>query len=314
MADGLCISAGNAPAIMGAAVRWCMELPGGITCALEDYDLGSETTLVTSTAAPGIFSSVMALDESLRLVLRDTAGSSGEGSLAISAKTLIDTARSWHLAGITRPCRLLVIQMTQIPAMSCIVSLRIVEIRKDGRRAHAGDGPLAGISAAILYLAENRSGAFSEAIGHLTQAVMAHVSLSCDPRNVPPRSESLAPWQLRRATGLMQSRLQEGVSPEELANACGLSVSYFSRLFKRSTGVSTHQWLLGQRVEHAKHLLECTGTPIAEIATVCGFADQAHFTRVFSRREDTTPLVWRRFHACGSGVTQGVGVGVGAHS
>lgn len=141
MADGLCSSTGNAPAIVGAAVRWCMELPGGITCALEDYDLGSETTLVTSTAAPGIFSSVMALDESLRLVLRDTAGSSGEGSLAISAKTLIDTARSWHLAGITRPCRLLVIQMTQIPAMSCIVSLRIVEIRKDGRRAHAGMAP-----------------------------------------------------------------------------------------------------------------------------------------------------------------------------
>jgi len=101
--------------------------------------------------------------------------------------------------------------------------------------------------------------------------------------------ESLAPWQLRSVMDLMQARLSERVYLDDLAKACGLSASYFSRLFKRSTGVSPHQSLLVQRIEHAKHLLECTGMPIVEVASVCVFADQAHVTRAFSRGKRRPP-------------------------
>ena len=59
-----------------------------------------------------------------------------------------------------------------------------------------------------------------------------------------------------------------------LANECGLSLSYFTRAFKRSTGDAPHRWLLRQRVQHAKTLLRGTQMSLAEIAIVCGFADQ----------------------------------------
>jgi transcriptional regulator GlxA family with amidase domain len=49
-----------------------------------------------------------------------------------------------------------------------------------------------------------------------------------------------------------------------------------------------------QRVKHAKALLRETNMPIAEIAVACGFADQSHLTRVFSKAFRIGPAAWRR--------------------
>jgi AraC-like DNA-binding protein len=52
---------------------------------------------------------------------------------------------------------------------------------------------------------------------------------------------------------------------------------------------------LKQRIEYAMTLLEKQpALDISEIAMACGFADQSHFTRLFSRFVGTTPAVWRR--------------------
>jgi AraC family transcriptional regulator len=109
-----------------------------------------------------------------------------------------------------------------------------------------------------------------------------------------PKRGTLAPWQLRRATDLMGSRLGSDLSLAELATACELSLSYFKRAFRSSTGESPHRWLQHQRVSHAKVLMATTGQSLAEIAVACGFADQSHFTRVFSAVAGTSPAVWRR--------------------
>ncbi|MGJ7519755.1 helix-turn-helix domain-containing protein [Variovorax sp. LT1P1] len=44
----------------------------------------------------------------------------------------------------------------------------------------------------------------------------------------------------------------------------------------------------------ARELLRASDLPLAEVATACGFADQSHFTRVFSRAEGAPPGHWRR--------------------
>ena len=50
-----------------------------------------------------------------------------------------------------------------------------------------------------------------------------------------------------------------------------------------------------RRVDRAKDLMRATGTPdLAEIAFVCGFSDQSHFTRMFSQATGMTPSEWRR--------------------
>jgi len=83
------------------------------------------------------------------------------------------------------------------------------------------------------------------------------------------------------------------LSVTRLARKCGLSVTHFSRAFRRSVGMPPHQWLLHRRVDKARSLLECSKQELSEIALACGFADQSHFTRVFSRLVGTSPRAWR---------------------
>ena len=108
----------------------------------------------------------------------------------------------------------------------------------------------------------------------------------------------LAFWQLRRAYEFIDCNMAEDPSISEVADQCGLSRSYFSRAFKRETGLSPHQWLMKQRVERAKELLREPGVQLAEVAQICGFVDQSHLGRVFLRIEGCSPGRWRR--ACGS--------------
>ena len=71
-------------------------------------------------------------------------------------------------------------------------------------------------------------------------------------------------------------------------------LSHFSRAFRISTGVPPHQWLLRQRVNAAKQLMTARDLSLSEIAISAGFANQSHFTRVFSAQVGTSPAAWRR--------------------
>jgi len=108
------------------------------------------------------------------------------------------------------------------------------------------------------------------------------------------RRGCLAPWQERRAKDLMSASLSERMPLSRLAAECGLSVRHFARAFRQSTGVPPHRWLLRYRVERAAELLGNGTLPLADIAIACGFADQSHFTRVFTALMGASPNVWRR--------------------
>ena len=114
-------------------------------------------------------------------------------------------------------------------------------------------------------------------------------------RSAPaPASGGLAPWQERRSKELISSRLDGDVSLAELASECRLSRSHFGRAFKKTTGHSPHVWLLRRRVDSAKRMLVESETAISEVALACGFADQSHLTKVFSKFVGATPGAWRR--------------------
>jgi AraC family transcriptional regulator len=131
---------------------------------------------------------------------------------------------------------------------------------------------------------------------HVLSAVALHLARhygSLAPRTKLPKG-GLAPWQERRAKEHLLLSLRGDVSLEELAGACGLSGSYFSRAFKQATGMGPHRWLLEQRIAAAKGLLETTTGDLVSIALAAGFADQSHFTRVFSKLVGISPGAWRR--------------------
>ncbi|MCP8634005.1 AraC family transcriptional regulator [Pseudomonas mosselii] len=104
----------------------------------------------------------------------------------------------------------------------------------------------------------------------------------------------LKSWQLRTAKQLMLERLDTCVSVTEIAEACALSRSHFSRMFKESTRMSPQQWLREQRVMKSRELLKTSTMLLAEIALECGFCDQSHFCRTFVKAEGMTPKAWQQ--------------------
>jgi len=80
----------------------------------------------------------------------------------------------------------------------------------------------------------------------------------------------------------------------EMAETVGLSESWFSNVFKQTTGKTPLQWQLAKRIDHAKTLLTESELPVADIAAQLGFSDQAHLTKVFRQIVGNTPAAWRR--------------------
>lgn len=108
----------------------------------------------------------------------------------------------------------------------------------------------------------------------------------------------LKSWQLRTAKQLMLERLDTCLSVTEIAQACALSRSHFSRMFKESTRMSPQQWLREQRVMKSRELLKTSTMLLAEIALECGFCDQSHFCRTFVKAEGMTPKAWQQQAIC----------------
>jgi AraC-like DNA-binding protein len=133
-------------------------------------------------------------------------------------------------------------------------------------------------------------------VDHMMLALTAHVAQAYGglrPGTEPARG-GLAPWQVRRACEKLDSDLGGKLSLEQIAAEFGFSVSHFSRAFRVSTGLPPHQWLLRQRVKAAKQLMTVRDLPLSEIAISAGFANQSHFTRVFSATVGVSPAAWRR--------------------
>jgi AraC-like DNA-binding protein len=133
-------------------------------------------------------------------------------------------------------------------------------------------------------------------VDHMLLALTAHVAQTYGGlrRLADPVRGGLAVWQAKRACERLESDLGGKLTLEQIAADFDLSVSHFSRAFRISTGLPPHQWLLRQRVKAAQQLMTVRDLPLSEIAISAGFANQSHFTRVFSAIVGISPAVWRR--------------------
>lgn len=107
-------------------------------------------------------------------------------------------------------------------------------------------------------------------------------------------SGGLADWQERRLRAYIDERFQEAIPIAALASLVKLSVTHFSRAFKKSFGVTPHAYVIAKRLDRALDLMLSTNKPLVEVSYEVGFADQAHLCRMFRRRFQCSPAAWRR--------------------
>jgi AraC family transcriptional regulator len=103
----------------------------------------------------------------------------------------------------------------------------------------------------------------------------------------------LPAFRLRRVAEYIQENLRRELPLAELSAVVHMSPYHFARLFKRSTGVSPHRYLVRHRIDEACVLLAARTASIAEIARTVGFRTPSHFTTTFRRLTGMTPSAYR---------------------
>jgi transcriptional regulator GlxA family with amidase domain len=89
-------------------------------------------------------------------------------------------------------------------------------------------------------------------------------------------------------------RLHEPLDVAAMAHHASVSPRTFARRFREEAGTTPLQWLLNQRVQEARRLLEETDLPIDAIAWRSGFGTAASLRDHFRRATATTPTAYRR--------------------
>jgi AraC family transcriptional regulator len=146
---------------------------------------------------------------------------------------------------------------------------------------------------AMLLLAELESGGMMGQlyVESLTQVLAIHLlrHYSTITQTVTSENRSLTHTQLQQAIDYIHTYLDRDLSLAELASVINISPTYFASLFKQAMGISPHQYVIQQRVEHAKLMLSKTDLAIADIALQVGFSSQSHLTQQFKRLTGMTP-------------------------
>jgi AraC family transcriptional regulator len=104
----------------------------------------------------------------------------------------------------------------------------------------------------------------------------------------------LAPSQARKVKEFVDASLDSTIRLGDCASKVGLSNSHFSRAFKAAFGTTLSHYIRCRRAGRAKQLMLASNEPLSQIALACGFADQAHYCRVFRNVFGISPNTWRR--------------------
>ena len=102
--------------------------------------------------------------------------------------------------------------------------------------------------------------------------------------------------EIAQAMEYIKEHLHENLSLEVLAEQVNFSKTYFSQLFKQSTGENMVDYIARLRINRAKELLINPDYKVYEVAMQVGFESQHYFNRLFKIMEGVTPTEYRYNH------------------
>jgi AraC-like DNA-binding protein/mannose-6-phosphate isomerase-like protein (cupin superfamily) len=98
---------------------------------------------------------------------------------------------------------------------------------------------------------------------------------------------------IEQAMEYMNSHYMEQLTMPKLAEQFGLSSKQFAYLFQKHGRMSPNEYLISQRISHAKELLFTTACSIAEISDCVGYSDPYYFSKLFKKRIGISPSTLR---------------------
>lgn len=286
----------------GYQVRICTPEPGTIasTGALQvlvrdglDVIADADTVLVTGTG------NRTAADTRVLAALRDAAAAGKRiasictGAFVLAQTGLLDGRSAttyWLYSAEFR---------NRFPAVDLRPDVLFVE---DGRLLTSA-GLAAGIDLCLHIVRSDYGAAAANSVARL--AVVAPVrpggqAQFIDSPLPPENGTSLAPTRAWAA-----GRLDEPLTLADLAGHAHTSIRTLSRRFHAETGLSPLQWLLHQRVDRARELLETTSLPVDEVATRSGLGTPDSLRQHLRNRIGLTPSAYRAAFTQNTATTNG---------
>src|ERR1700677_1136672 len=157
------------------------------------------------------------------------------------------------------------------------------------------------LAASLIYLLERAKRHLDQDRETAEASIVRAASLlkvECDRRNAHVDKTSpqgpLVAWQVNRVRAYVEARLETSIRMQDLAAEARRSTASFCRAFKATFGETPHAFIVGRRLHRAAELMLTSDVSLSQVAVACGFADQAHFCKMFRQRHGQSPAVWRR--------------------
>ena len=97
-----------------------------------------------------------------------------------------------------------------------------------------------------------------------------------------------------RAEAYIDAHLKNNITNRQLADVCGISVSYFTRQFREIYHMTPQEYIMARRLRKGRFLLTQTAMPVDGISEALGFCNTSHFIRRFRQAEGMTPARYRK--------------------
>ncbi len=146
--------------------------------------------------------------------------------------------------------------------------------------------PLPRVAALLSNLLADGDEGFALEEGTLAVVGAVHSAISRRSVSLASALQEERAWS---AASCIESRASEQISIDDVAQSVGVGSFHLMRSFKRSIGVTPHQYLMRIRLLRAIDLLRDTSLPITDVAYESGWADLSNFLRTFRRDVGCTP-------------------------
>ncbi len=165
----------------------------------------------------------------------------------------------------------------------------------DGNRLTTAGGT-SSIDLMLKLIAEDQGEELANAVAD--QQIYSSIRTDQDTQrlSVPTRIGVRHP-KLSQVIQMMESNIEEPISPSILAKDVGMSTRQLERLFRRYLNRSPKRYYMELRLQKARNLLMQTDMSVINVALACGFASPSHFSKCYRAHYETTPYRERGSHA-----------------